>query len=65
MSKLTEQIAALVKDQPSTTVPDAQIDALLAGKGRVEHLQALADEHGMVLRLEKQPKRDAKRDERG
>lgn len=63
MSKLIEQISALVKDQPSKAVPAAQVQALLAGKGRVEHLQALADEFGMVLRLERQAK--PKRDDRG
>lgn len=64
MSKLTEQIAALVKERSSTAVPDEQVQALIEGRGRVEHLQALADEYGMVLRLERLPKRESKRDDR-
>jgi hypothetical protein len=62
MSKLTDQIALITKDRPSETVPAAQVAALIAGKGRVEHLQALANEYSLDLRLERRPKRD--RDEK-
>lgn len=67
MSRIAEQVRKLLSVPPTTSddgqdmvrsrVTKAQVNALLAGKGRVEHLQQLADEYGVELRLERKAKR--------
>jgi hypothetical protein len=63
MSKIAEQIRKIQDEQgQSKTVAQAQVDALLAGKGRVEYLVTLADEYGMELRLERKARKRDGRD---
>lgn len=58
MSRIPDQLRKLAEEHgPAKTIPEAQVNALLAGKGRVEHLQQLADEYGVELRLERKAKR--------
>lgn len=62
MSRIPEQLRRLIEEHgQSEKVPQAQVDALLAGRGRVEFLEQLADEYGVELKLEKRPR---KRDEK-
>lgn len=62
MSRIPEQIRRLIEEQgPSRKVPEPQVDALIAGRGRVAFLEKLADEYGVELKLEKRPR---KRDEK-
>jgi hypothetical protein len=58
MSKIREQILKLADEQgPCKSIPEAQLNALLDGRGRVEFLQKLADEYGVELKLEKRPRK--------
>lgn len=53
-TKIAKLVKSITEKQgPSKSVPSAQVNALAAGRGRVEHLQAFAEEFGYELRLER------------